>query len=257
MNTKSGFTRQKQMNYFSARIKIVGGHITSEQLATIKNAAEKFGKGYIHLTNRQGIVIPFIHAENVNALKNFLSAGGVKINVCAMTIVACQGNAVCPSGLIDTQKLAAEFDRRYGECELPRKFKIGIAGCQNNCLKVEQNDIGVKGGVNPIWCAENCTFCGACQAVCPQKIITVDKSSRTVMLDENSCVHCGKCIKNCPVNAWHGESGCMISFGGNFLPRLFDATELYKIVDAAIKFFSDNAEGALQWKNFRHQSSRQ
>ena len=63
---KGGFMRQKQANYFSMRLKSVGGHFTASQLVTVQEVAEKYGKGYIHLTSRQGIEIPFIHLDNVN-----------------------------------------------------------------------------------------------------------------------------------------------------------------------------------------------
>ena len=260
---REGFTRQRQPNYFSARIKSVGGHFTASQLGTIKDAAEIFGKGYIHLTSRQGIAIPFIHADNLDALKNFLSADGVSVDVSNSSIVACQGNAVCPSGLIDTHKLAAEFEERYGGRKLPRRFKFGIAGCPNNCLKVEENDIGVKGGIKPVWCAENCTFCGACQINCPQKIITLDKSAKSLAFDESNCIHCGKCIKNCPVDAWRGESGFIISFGGqivvgkNFLPILFDEPTLYKLLDAALNFFADNAKSGERFSKMLERVGRE
>ena len=44
------------------------------------------------------------------------------------------------------EKICMKFDKRYGGCELPH----------------------------------NCTFCGLCQAVCPQKIISVDKIAHSV-----------------------------------------------------------------------------
>ena len=109
---KGGFMRQRQPNYFSMRLKSVGGHFTAEQLGTIQNVATKYGKGYIHLTSRQGIEIPFIHLDDIDAVKKSLSEGGVQVGVCGArvrTITACQGNAICPSGLIDTQKLAVDF----------------------------------------------------------------------------------------------------------------------------------------------------
>ncbi|MBR1645139.1 MAG: 4Fe-4S binding protein [Selenomonadaceae bacterium] len=259
---KGGFMRQRQPNYFSMRLKSVGGHFTAEQLDTIQNVAKKFGKGYIHLTSRQGIEIPFIHLNDVDAVKKFLSEGGVQVGVCGArvrTITACQGNAICPSGLIDTVHLAKEFDKRYGGRELPHKFKFGFTGCRNNCLKAEENDMGVKGGVKPAWKSETCTFCGLCQAVCPQKTITVDKISRSVTFDENNCLYCGKCIKSCPSDAWQGESGFIISFGGlygnriavgeNFLPIVFDEEKLYSIVDATLKFFADNAKSGERFRN--------
>ena len=259
---KGGFMRQKQPNYFSMRLKCVGGHFTAEQLGTIQKVAEKFGKGYVHLTSRQGIEIPFIHLDNVEEVKKTLSDGGVSVGVCGprvRTITACQGNEICPSGLIDTQKLANEFEKKFGGLELPHKFKFGFTGCHNNCLKAEENDMGIKGGVKPTWAAENCIFCKVCEAVCPQKIISVDKNKKTVTVDEKNCVYCGKCIKSCPSDAWSGESGFVISFGGlygnkiavgkNFLPIIFDESKLYEIVEVALKFFEENAKAGERFRN--------
>ena len=259
---KGGFMRQRQPNYFSMRLKSVGGHFTAQQLGTIQAVAEKFGKGYVHLTSRQGIEIPFIHLDNVEEVKKTLAQGGVAVGVCGprvRTITACQGSAVCPSGLIDTVKLAGEFDKRYGGRELPHKFKFGFTGCRNNCLKAEENDMGVKGGVKPIWNGTACTFCGVCKVVCPQKIIAVDKAAHAVTLDESDCVYCGRCVKSCPSDAWQGRSGFVISFGGlygnriaigeTFLPIIFDEEKLYKIVDAALKFFADNAKAGERFRN--------
>ena len=96
---KGGFMRQRQPNYFSMRLKCVGGHFTTEQLGTVKSVAEKFGKGYVHLTSRQGIEIPFIHIDDVDAVKKALAAGNVQVDVCGSrvrTISACLGNAICP-----------------------------------------------------------------------------------------------------------------------------------------------------------------
>lgn len=57
---KGGFMRQKQKNNFSLRLACVGGTLTAENLRKIAEVAEKFGDGYVHLTSRQGVEIPFI-----------------------------------------------------------------------------------------------------------------------------------------------------------------------------------------------------
>lgn len=205
---KGGFMRQRQKDHFSMRLKSVGGHFTAAQLGTVQKVAEQYGKGYVHLTSRQGIEIPFIRLEDIDEVKKTLHEGGVSVGVCGprvRTITACQGCAVCASGLIDTQHLANEFDKRYGGRELPHKFKFGFTGCHNNCLKAEENDFGVKGGVKPQWSADNCTFCGVCEAVCPEKAITVKADEGKVVLDAEKCVYCGKCIKSCPTDAWQGR----------------------------------------------------
>ena len=259
---KGGFMRQRQKDCFSMRLKSVGGHFTAAQLATVQQVAEKFGQGYVHLTSRQGIEIPFINVQDIDDVKKALKAGGVEVGVCGprvRTITACQGAAVCPSGLIDTVKLAHEFDKRYGGRELPHKFKFGFTGCHNNCLKAEENDMGIKGGVRPEWKSDACIYCGVCGAVCPEKAIEVDKGGKKLTLALEKCVYCGKCIKSCSTDAWTGENGFVVSFGGlygnriavgrHFLPIIFDEEKLYEIVDVALKFFEDNAKPSERFAN--------
>ena len=56
---KGGFMRQKQKGCFSLRIAVVGGNLTAENIKTVAEVAEKYGHGYVHMTSRQGIEIPF------------------------------------------------------------------------------------------------------------------------------------------------------------------------------------------------------
>ena len=140
---KGGWMRQKQKNKFALRIHVVGGHFTSEQMRTVSEVAEKYGKGYVHFTSRQSLEIPWMDAADIDAIKADLAAGGVSPSVCGprvRTTTACQGSATCPSACIDTYALAQEIDKRYFAQELPGKFKFGITGCRNNCLKTEEND---------------------------------------------------------------------------------------------------------------------
>jgi dissimilatory sulfite reductase (desulfoviridin) alpha/beta subunit len=140
---KGGFMRQKQKGNFSLRLQVVGGTLTSENIKKIYEVADKFGKGYVHLTSRQGVEIPFIKFEDIEEVKVELAKGGCKLGVCGprvRTVTACQGDAVCPSGNIDSYKIAVELDKRYYARELPHKFKFGVTGCLNNCLKAEEND---------------------------------------------------------------------------------------------------------------------
>ena len=102
------------------------------------------------MTSRQGVEIPFINFEDVETVRAELAKGGVNPGVCGprvRTVTACQGSEICPSGCIDTYSLAKKLDEHYFGRELPHKFKFGVTGCQNNCLKAEENDIGIKGGM--------------------------------------------------------------------------------------------------------------
>ena len=126
------------------------------------------------MTSRQGIEIPFIKVEELAEVKEELAKGGVGTGVCGprvRTITACQGSEVCPSGCIDTYTLAKELDARYFGRELPHKFKFGVTGCQNNCLKAEENDVGIKGGMNITYKEDDCISCGVCVKACRQEAL--------------------------------------------------------------------------------------
>ena len=97
---KGGFMRQKQKGYFSLRIQVVGGNLTAENIKAVAEVAEKYGKGYVHMTSRQGVEIPFINFEDVETVRAELAKGGVNPGVCGprvRTVTACQGSEICPS----------------------------------------------------------------------------------------------------------------------------------------------------------------
>jgi dissimilatory sulfite reductase (desulfoviridin) alpha/beta subunit len=248
-----GFMRQKQKDHFSLRLKVVGGNLTAEQLVTIANVSEKYGDGHVHLTSRQGVEIPFMKLGDIDSVKSELLDGGVSTGVCGprvRTVTACQGNQICPSGCIDTYALAVEISERYFGKELPHKFKFGITGCQNNCLKAEENDLGIKGGYLIRWEKASCTLCGVCVKACRTNALSV--SDECVVLNEEKCNNCGRCVKSCPTDAWKGESGYILSFGGTFgnmiargseiFSIIKDKETLFRIADAALDFFAEYAK---------------
>lgn len=250
---KGGFMRQKQKNNFSLRLRVVGGNVTAVQLAKVAEVAEKYGDGYVHLTSRQGIEIPFIKLSQIDEVKAALEEGNVVPGVCGprvRTITACQGAAICPSGCIDTYALAQELDERYFGRELPHKFKFGITGCQNNCLKAEENDLGIKGGIKVAWREEDCIHCGVCVKACREGAITM--KDKKISIETEKCNFCGRCTKACPTNAYDETHGYIVSFGGLFgnhihkgtpiIPFIEDHDKLMAVCDAAINFFAEHAK---------------
>ena len=75
---KGGFMRQKQKGCFSLRLAVVGGNLTAENIKTVAEVAEKYGHGYVHMTSRQGIEIPFIKVEDINEVKEELDRESVR-----------------------------------------------------------------------------------------------------------------------------------------------------------------------------------
>jgi dissimilatory sulfite reductase (desulfoviridin) alpha/beta subunit len=250
---KGGFMRQKQKDLFSLRLKVVGGELETTQLQAIAEIAEKYGRGNVHLTARQGVEIPFIKLADVEKVRDELTVRGVFTGVCGprvRTVTACQGSAICPGGCIDTYDLARQISERYFGRELPHKFKFGVTGCRNNCLKAEENDLGIKGVYLVSWSSEACTLCGVCVKACREKALSVREAA--IVMDEKLCNNCGRCAKACPTGAWKGEPGYLLSFGGTFgnriaqgrqiLPPLKDTEAFFRVADAALDFFDQHGK---------------
>ena len=256
---KGGFMQQRQKGKYSLRLRIVGGHLTAEQLRVIADVAEEYGAGHIHNTSRQSIEIPFIDVEDAQAVREALQEGGVQPGCCGArvrTVTACQGNAVCRSGSIDTYHVASVLDERYFGRDLPGKFKFGVTGCQNNCLKAEENDLGIKGGARVRWLADACIHCGICERVCSFGAITDD--GQAIAVDYARCASCGKCVQKCPVAAWETKPVYNLFFGGLYgnhitralplVPPVEGEGQLLAVCDAAIQWFDEHAKAGDRFK---------
>lgn len=214
----SGFIPQRQNGYFCLRVKITGGHVLSQNLVALSEIAQIYGNGEVHLTSRQNIEIPFIALANIENVRGMLTKAGlspITLGPRLRTITACQGIAVCKNGLINTQQLAKYLFENLTERNIfPHKFRIGLTGCHNNCLKIEKNDLGLKGGIIPEHRHEHCINCGVCQKNCPTGAII--SGSLNLTIDRSKCVNCGSCLNYCPNKCWAGQSGIIMFFGGRF-----------------------------------------
>jgi anaerobic sulfite reductase subunit C len=252
---KGGMMRQREAGLFSVRLHVVGGNLSTAQVRGIQEAADRFGRRIVHLTTRQGMEIPFVPAASLAAIKEFLASSGVGVGVCGptvRTVTACQGCTVCPSGVIDSPALAGEVDRAFYGKPAPHKFKVGISGCANNCMKAEENDLGIKGWTEPLWSANGCTYCGVCEAVCPTKVVRVPDDEGEVAVDLEGCIGCGDCIASCPTGAMaEGRRGYRLFAGGKFgrvpllgstiLGVLGSLEEVVAAAEAVLEFY--RAEG--------------
>lgn len=247
-----GFMRQRQKDIFAFRLRIVGGRVEAPQLRALADAAEKYGDGHVHITTRQGIEIPFVHLEHVENIRNDLADAGIPKGTCGPRVrglVACQGDTVCPRGLVNPQDIAQKLDKTYFAMEVPHKFKISISGCPASCAKPQENDFGIMGGVDPKWLGDLCTGCGLCQEICRKDAILVEDGE--VFFDREKCDFCGDCISSCPSDAWIiDKTGFTLLIGGKVgrfpqlgvkFAELVSETELYGILEKTIQFFHENA----------------
>jgi dissimilatory sulfite reductase (desulfoviridin) alpha/beta subunit len=151
---KRGFLRQKQGGFFLFRTRMSSGIYKKEQLDKVSQIAKEFGRGFVHMTVRQGIEIPFIKFEDISEVEALLKSAGVDNGTSGARLRAttvCPGNNWCKQGLINTFVLSDRIENELGlKCglDLPHKFKINISGCPNTCTRAQQSEIGVHGEVD-------------------------------------------------------------------------------------------------------------
>ena len=228
-----GFLPQRQENMFSMRLKVVSGNLDAEKLRAIADAAEKYGSGYVHITSRQQIEVPFVKLEDIEAARSELEKQGISGGSAGKrvrAVVACQGNKVCRHGLIDCENLAYMIDKKYFGEAVPKKLKVAVTGCPSACVRPQENDFGVMGTVKPEILEENCVGCKLCEKACKVGAITVQEEKACI--DTEKCILCGACIAACRKDALRAEkTGCTIFVGGKAGRQPKQGTKILELVD--------------------------
>lgn len=196
-----GYIKQRQDDMFTVRIPIPCGAITAGQIIRLGEISSKYGNGELHLTERQGIQIPWIPLASLDDVKgeiekNMTPAGssGPRLR----NVTACPGAAECRFGIIETKELGKMLAERYHDAEFPIKIKFSITGCPNSCAKPHENDVGIMGIEKVTINAEKCDGCMMCSLTCKQKAIIIENGK--ALLSPQICVYCGDCIDACPKN---------------------------------------------------------
>jgi ferredoxin len=84
------------------------------------------------------------------------------------------------------------------------KLTVDITGTEANLeagLKfIEEQGISYKLFTKTIiWQEDNCVHCGACTAVCPSGALEMDKNDWSLTFDKEKCLVCELCVKACPL----------------------------------------------------------
>lgn len=75
---------------------------------------------------------------------------------------------------------------------------VFLKGCPLRCLWCH-NPESQSREIQLSFNVDRCTFCGACQRVCPHGVHLV--ADETHQIDRAACLHCGACIEACPTGA--------------------------------------------------------
>lgn len=187
---KRGFLREREEGYFTLRTRGPSGNYTEKHLRGLAKISEEYARGFVHLTVRQGIEIPFIKFEDISRIEEEVKRLGVKLGTSGPRLratTACPGNYWCKRGLVDTFSLFDRIEEKGISCglELPHKFKIVISGCPNACTRAQASEIGIHGAVDvesPDKRIGYCLYLGGCGGKTPRigfklsKIFTEDEA---------------------------------------------------------------------------------
>ena len=143
------------------RIKVPGGVLTSAQAREIGIAADAFAEGpadspvfgnrYADLTTRQDVQLHWIRIEDVPRIwGRFADVGLTTVQACgdsARNVCSCPVSGVDRDEVVDAlgvaRAISAFFTGNREYANLPRKFKIAVTGCLEDCARVEIDDIGL------------------------------------------------------------------------------------------------------------------
>ncbi|HEX3946378.1 MAG TPA: hypothetical protein VHW47_01680 [Acidimicrobiales bacterium] len=146
---------------FMMRIKVPGGVLTAPQVREIGIAADAFGEGpddsplfgnrYADITTRQTIQLHWLRIEDIPRIwQRFWEVGLTTVQACgdsARNVCSCPVSGVDRDEVVEAlpvaQAVSAFFTGNREYANLPRKFKIAVTGCLEDCARVELDDIGL------------------------------------------------------------------------------------------------------------------
>ncbi len=146
---------------FMLRVKVPGGRLTSAQAREIGRIAHEhargpypnpvFGDGFLDITTRQDVQLHWIRIGAVPEIwRRLESVGLTTVQACgdsARNVLCCPVSGLDADEVLDAYPVAraiSEYftgNREYAN--LPRKFKMSVTGCREDCAQAEINDIGL------------------------------------------------------------------------------------------------------------------
>jgi sulfite reductase (ferredoxin) len=147
---------QEGGEHLMLRTRIPGGILTSDQLEVVGRLATRYGRDIADITDRQNVQYHWLRIEDMPAIWDELGTVGLSsVQACGDTVRNILG---CPVAGVDAEEvfdatpdlIAADQRMTWTKefTNLPRKYKMSIAGCRDQCTQHEINDVSLVGVVN-------------------------------------------------------------------------------------------------------------
>ena len=154
-----GVCSQKHPGYFMVRIRIPGGRLTAMQLTRLADLAETHGRGWGHLTTRQGMELHWVRVEEAPEIGAKLEEVGLTTrSACGHTmrnVTACSHGGLGEDSLLDARPWADAISRYFVKQSdlinptMPSRLNIYFAGCRSCASEARINDIGFAAITRP------------------------------------------------------------------------------------------------------------
>jgi len=143
--------------HFMLRVKVVQGVLAAEQADAIAWIAAEHGRGMLDCTTRQCVQIHWITLDAMPEILRRLEAVGLTTTgACGdvtRNVIGCTLAGIAHDELVDGRAVAEAIHRRLlgnrAYSNLPRKFKISVTGCAEDCARGLINDVALSGAVRP------------------------------------------------------------------------------------------------------------
>jgi len=146
----AGVYEQRENGTYMLRVRFPAGGATPAHLRRLGEVSAQFGNGLLHLTTRQEFQIHRVPLDSIiPALRSLAEAGlstkGGGGNT-VRNITACVDSGVCRDQVFDVTPYAvANSERLLADplsLQLPRKYKITFAACDQDCSGATVHDVG-------------------------------------------------------------------------------------------------------------------
>ncbi|HEX5849293.1 MAG TPA: ferredoxin--nitrite reductase [Rubrobacter sp.] len=157
-----GIYPQKQGgDAYMMRVKIPGGVLTPAQTEVIGRIASEFahgpipnphfGNNFLDLTTRQDVQMHWLRMGDIPEIWRRLEEVGITtVQACgdsARNVLCCPVSGLDHDEVIDAfpvaQAISSYFTGNREYANLPRKFKLSVTGCLEDCAQAEINDVGL------------------------------------------------------------------------------------------------------------------
>jgi ferredoxin-nitrite reductase len=141
-----GFHPQKQEGLHYVGVLLPVGRLTTNQVRSLSDLADKHGSGTIRLTVWQNLIISDIPEKKIAAVKGWIESIGLHWQASNIrgALVACTGNAGCKFAASDTKRHAmAIVGHVESKLELNHPINIHLTGCPNSCAQHFLGEIGL------------------------------------------------------------------------------------------------------------------